>query len=339
MKCKSMCLFREWNSLGVLTDFDELKIEGSLGQGVDAVIYEATSREGRSYAIKKPKGFLKEDFILNELMVLRGLNGFDSSKQEAIVRLEGECRIDGLRSLILYRYDCSLRAYSKGRKFSVEEVRSIGCNLIKGLRFIQSCDIVHGDIRDENILMTEDGMPKISDFGGSFYRGAERWVTVRECSFYVSPERILNEDLCDFPSDIWSVASVLYEMVVKQILFPRKMDQYPREREKVLADLIPMHEVRLGEVYPEAILSRASLNGEKTYRMSQASGLKTWLVKKIMPLEEKVAPSFLEINPGKEEELQAFISMLRKMLIFNPEERITASDLLREPFFSLDHAS
>lgn len=334
MECKSIGLFVRGNSSEVYPDFDELKIGQPLGEGVDAIVCEATSGEGRSYAIKMVRDLSRENFIANELLILRRLNQLDPEKQEAIVRIEGKCLVDGLRSLILQKYDCTLRAYSRGRIFSVEEVRSIGSNLIRGLRFIQNSNIVHGDIRAENILMDEDGMPKISDFGGSFSRGAERRVTVRECSVYVSPERILNEDLCDFPSDIWSAAAVLYEMVVKQILFPRKMSRYPQKREEVLADIIPIHEVRLGEVYPEAMLSRASPEGERTYRMSQASRLKARLLKKIKPIEETIAPAFLEINPGKEEELQAFISMLRKMLIFNPEERITATGLLEESFFS-----
>lgn len=56
------------------------------------------------------------------------------------------------------------------RKLSEEQARWIFTDLIAGLEYLHSQDVVHGDIKPDNLLLTKDGHIKISDFGVSIRR-------------------------------------------------------------------------------------------------------------------------------------------------------------------------
>ena len=77
---------------------------------------------------------------------------------------------------------------------------------------------IHRDLKSDNILVESNfGMAKMTDFGISKRLGAEdgdggqstRTYTGTLC--YMSPERLANQDY-SYPSDIWSLGIVVYEM-------------------------------------------------------------------------------------------------------------------------------
>jgi len=315
-------------------NFRELQLGIFLGIGTDSVVYEARDLENNTYAIKRPRNAKKQRFIENEANLLRYLNSHDSEENQAIVKIQGTCVIDGLKSLVLERNQCSLRQRLKQTSFSVQETRSIASRLISGFEFLKERGVVHGDIRPDNILINTREMVQIADFGGAFQKGVKRRVQIRECRVYLSPERILDEGACDFPSDLWSLAAVLTEVAAQKLLFPffKSKEATEESREDALSPFIASHEIRMGLSYPESILSKSTAKSLNTYHQSQKLKNRKQF-QAIKPLEETISPPFLEINVGKEEELQTFISMLRKMLDFDPERRIAISSLLEEDFF------
>ncbi len=85
----------------------------------------------------------------------------------------------------------------------------------KALNFAHEAGVIHRDIKPRNILMTQNGQPKISDFGIASIQGGkgldyETPMTGSIC--YSSPEQLRKDPLTQ-QSDIFSLGVVMYELL------------------------------------------------------------------------------------------------------------------------------
>jgi NIMA (never in mitosis gene a)-related kinase len=98
--------------------------------------------------------------------------------------------------------------------FSEEFIWKIFSQLISALKYCHSFHIIHRDIKPENILITEEDEFKLKDFGSSkqVESTLKSLKTFTGTPIYMSPE-ILFGSSYSFPSDIWSLGCVLYELM------------------------------------------------------------------------------------------------------------------------------
>lgn len=109
---------------------------------------------------------------------------------------------------------------SNFRAMPITDVRRIGRQLFQTLAFIHSRNIVHCDIKPENILLVPHCTPltiRVIDFGSSCAVG-QRHFDYIQSRFYRAPEVILGLAYGP-PIDIWSVACVIAEMLTGRALF------------------------------------------------------------------------------------------------------------------------
>ena len=103
----------------------------------------------------------------------------------------------------------------------IEQVIAIGLELSDALSRAHHLDIVHRDIKPGNILLAEDGTPRLTDFGLA-HIGSYPTLTVAGqvlgTFHYLSPEACGNQPL-DARADIWSFGVVLFEMLTGQLPF------------------------------------------------------------------------------------------------------------------------
>jgi serine/threonine protein kinase/tetratricopeptide (TPR) repeat protein len=102
-----------------------------------------------------------------------------------------------------------------------EVVTSIGVQTASALEDAAEVGIVHRDIKPSNIILTPKGDVKVLDFGlAKLFRARENDLTQSRAEFpeiagtlpYMAPEQLKGEP-SDFRSDIYSLGSVLYELV------------------------------------------------------------------------------------------------------------------------------
>lgn len=111
--------------------------------------------------------------------------------------------------------------HSKTR-LSAREALQIAIQICNGLQHAHSHGIVHRDIKPHNIMCSPDGRYKVADFGiARLLRNSSNLTktgTVMGSIHYFSPEQARGQEI-GFPSDLYSLGIVMYEMVTGKVPF------------------------------------------------------------------------------------------------------------------------
>ena len=92
--------------------------------------------------------------------------------------------------------------------------------IISGIEYLGKLNITHRDIKPENLLVSNDKMIKIVDFGlSNTYKNNELLKTACGSPFYAAPEMIKGEKYNGDKVDIWSSGIVLYAMICGYLPF------------------------------------------------------------------------------------------------------------------------
>jgi serine/threonine protein kinase len=95
--------------------------------------------------------------------------------------------------------------------------------ILDGLDFLHSKNVIHFDIKPENILLDELERIKLGDLGlARNFKSMSSTSSFVGTIPYMSPEVIKQESGIDYKTDIWSFGCVLYEMITLKMLFENK---------------------------------------------------------------------------------------------------------------------
>lgn len=114
---------------------------------------------------------------------------------------------------------------------SMATVLEFASQLAQGLAYLHSKDndkraVVHGDLKCDNVLITEAGRLKISDFGCSFFADLsqdEMNSVVRQyggAPEIQPPEQLTKQSYASAKGDIYALALIMWELVSREKLFP-----------------------------------------------------------------------------------------------------------------------
>src|SRR5215204_6588134 len=199
---------------------DRYVIERQLGAGGMAVVYLARDRKlDREVALKvlRPElgAVLGSERFLAEIKISARLD------HPHILTLIDSGEANGLLYYVLpYVRGESLRdKLDREHQLSIEEALTITKQVASALDYAHRQGLVHRDIKPENILLQE-GEAMLADFGIALAVKESGGSRLTETGLslgtphYMSPEQATGDRNVDARSDLYSLASVLYEMLV-----------------------------------------------------------------------------------------------------------------------------
>jgi predicted Ser/Thr protein kinase/dienelactone hydrolase len=167
-------------------------------------------------------------------------------------------------------------AKEKGTQLPIPQVLGYADQIAQGLSKAHEKGIVHRDIKSENIMVTNDGLIKIMDFGLAKLKGkvgvTKAGSTVGTAA-YMSPEQVQGEEV-DEQTDIWSFGVVIHELVTGKLPFRGEhesamMYSIMNEEPKTLRALRPETPEALEQIVTHCLLKDRTLRTKTIHEISE----------------------------------------------------------------------
>jgi serine/threonine-protein kinase len=201
------------------------RITQKLGAGGMGVVYKATDLQlERTVALK----FLPHEIVVSESdkeRLLREARSASALDHPNIGVIHGIEESNDKRLFIVMAYyegDTLAQRLSRG-VLSVRESLDLAIQIARGLGAAHARNIVHRDIKPSNIIITQDNVAKIVDFGLARVvasASATQSMSLTGTLPYMAPEQILGEPI-DQRSDVWALGVILVQMITGSHPFVR----------------------------------------------------------------------------------------------------------------------
>jgi mitogen-activated protein kinase 1/3 len=280
--------------------------EGAYGMVVSAFDHVSQTK----VAIKKISPFEHQTYCQRTLREIKILTRF---KHENIINIQDIIRsvtIDEMKDIYIVQCLMETDMYKllKTQKLSNDHICYFLYQILRGLKYIHSANVLHRDLKPSNLLLNTTCDLKICDFG--LARVADpnhdhtgfltEYVATR---WYRAPEIMLNSKGYSKAIDVWSVGCILAEMLSNKPLFPGK--HYLDQLNLILG-----------------VLGSPSQEDLNCIINDKARGY-------LQSLPPKVKVPWNKLYPSADPKA---LDLLDKMLTFNPHKRIDVEMALAHPY-------
>ncbi|KAF5478202.1 hypothetical protein F2P56_004784 [Juglans regia] len=181
--------------------------------------------------------------------------------------------------------------------------------LLRGLKYVHSANVLHRDLKPSNLLLNANCDLKIGDFGLARTTSETDFMTEYVVTrWYRAPELLLNCSEYTAAIDVWSVGCILGEIVTREPLFPGK-------------DYV--HQLRL-------ITELLGSPDDASLGFLRSDNARRYVRQLPQCRKQQLSSRFPRMSPGA-------LDLLEKMLVFDPNKRITVEEALCHPYMSTLH--
>lgn len=308
------------------------KLLNKIGEGTFSDVFEAEdtrAEEGpRSLCVKRVKTsgeFSAADLFLQTISEISILKMISSEGGEGCVRLLDSFMFNQVLFLVFERLDFDLAYFLRTAScLNREAVAKLAGDTIRGLAFLHSRNLIHGDLKPENIGLTLSPLQaKLIDFGSAMLIGEQKGQAIQSLS-YRAPEVSLRQTF-DTRADIWSFGALLWFLLTRRPLFSYQNEHRCLAKALSLARLRPSSSDLTYFLPPQTKSTDPFL--ARTLHRLDPSGQLIVTLPKLVPCVRQL---FLEQGASA-----ALADLAAKTLSFNPADRPSAAQILLHPFFHL----
>ncbi|MET9727564.1 serine/threonine-protein kinase [Streptomyces zaomyceticus] len=222
-----------WDLASGMVICDRYRLESVLGRGVMGQVWR-----GRDLPLDRP---VAVKTVATELLAVA------SSRDAALTRFGRETRAaarldhanvavvfdasitDEMCCLVMEMIDGTTLDYlfdqQEDGRFDIASAVAVAAQLCAGLSAVHAADLVHRDLKTQNIMVRRDGIVKILDFGlvKLLSDTDPRLTTTGEGIgnlYCASPELLSGRDQIDGRSDLYAVGCLLHHMLTGETPFP-----------------------------------------------------------------------------------------------------------------------
>merc|ERR1711988_75811 len=284
-----------------------------LGSGAYAVVAGVRDqRDGSSVAIKRISDVFLKDPVpakrtLREILLLRHL------KHENIINIVDMWEHGNDIYIAEHLMEADLHQIIRsGQALSDDHFQFFVWQLLKGLKYMHSMQVIHRDLKPSNLLVNSNCDLKICDFGlarAVDSTEALELTTYVVTRWYRAPELML-ADSYQASVDIWSAGCIMAELLKRRALFPGKNTLNQLELITGIMGSMTADDInKFGKPDPKA-------------------------VRLVLKMPQRPKRDFREIFPDAN---PLAIDLMNRMLVYDPSARITAAEALEHPYLKELH--
>ena len=288
--------------------------------------------KNKKFAVKKIKNERRfQNASQREIEYLKKLNN-NNFHNAPIIKLVDTFIDNRIQYLVFEHMEINMYKYYTKYRLKYEHVIYIFYQLCIGFKYIHSQEIIHGDLKPENIMLnSKTGQIKIIDFGSSFSVGNQINNFYMQSRYYRAPELCYRIE-ASTAIDIWSIGCVIYELFFRRPLFPAREARY---------ELIYLYTTLLGvpinipkcqnTYFYSPVFNNQFIWNQET---------NTYFLRKYYPddlpidsqgLSKKLDRKFGEIYPNVD--ATEIINVLGNIITYDYTERSNATEILKSSIF------
>ncbi|XP_041101098.1 serine/threonine-protein kinase PRP4 homolog [Polyodon spathula] len=314
-------------------------VYGYTGQGVFSNVVRARdmARASQEVAVKIIRNNeLMQKTGLKELEFLKKLNDADPDDKFHCLRLFRHFYHKQHLCLVFEPLSMNLREvlkkYGKDVGLHIKAVRSYSQQLFLALKLLKRCNILHADIKPDNILVNESKtILKLCDFGSASHVADNDITPYLVSRFYRAPEIIIGKPY-DYALDMWSVGCTLYELYTGKILFPGKTNNHMVKLAMDLKGKMPNKMIRKGlfkDQHFDQNLNFLYIEVDKVTEREKVTVMST-----INPTKDLLADlvGCQRLPEDQRKKVIQVKDLLDQILMLDPAKRISINQALQHPF-------
>lgn len=314
---------------------------GYTGQGVFSNVVRARDRlkGDHEVAIKIIRNNeMMHKTGLQEMQILEKLNKSDPDDRFHVVRLYRHFFHKNHLCLVFETMSMNLREvlkrYGKNVGLHIKAVRSYAQQLLLTLKLMKRCNVLHADIKPDNILVNETKLVlKMCDFGSASYSQDNEITPYLVSRFYRAPEIIIGAKY-DFALDMWAVGCTLYELYTGKILFPGKTNNEMLKLMMQIKGKMPNKLIRKGMFRETHFDSNFAFLYREVDKVTEKE--KVTVMSSVSVTFDLLAALVGEqsLDDAHMRKVHQFKDFLEKCLILDPSKRLTINQALTHPFIT-----
>ncbi|CCK71201.1 mitogen-activated serine/threonine-protein kinase FUS3 KNAG_0G01430 [Huiozyma naganishii CBS 8797] len=303
----------------------DFQLKSMLGEGAYGIVCSAVHKPtGELVAIKKIEPFEKPLFALRTLREIKILRHFQHENIVSIFDIQRPESFEQFNEVYIIQelMQTDLHRVIATQQLTDDHIQYFIYQTLRAVKTLHGSNVIHRDLKPSNLLINSNCDLKVCDFGlariatqpgaqateqdpGNKNAGMTEYVATR---WYRAPEVMLTAAKYSRAMDVWSCGCILAELFAKKPVFP-------------------------GRDYRHQLLLVFGLIGTPTetdLECIESHRAREYLRSLPAAPPAQFAEVFPRANP-------LGVDLLRKLLVFDPRQRITAADALRHPYLSAYH--